>query len=58
MYSLQKRLYAYAASPLSEPLVDLQAETAQGVDLSPQSVQVCETRHDHDKLTLIMSFEM
>lgn len=35
-----KRLYAYAASPLSEPLVDLQAETAEGVDLSPQSVQV------------------
>ena len=42
---LQKRLYAYAASPLSEPLVDLQAETAKGVDLSPQSVQVCEARH-------------
>ena len=41
---LQKRLYAYAASPLSEPLEDLQAGTAEGVELSPQSVQVCETR--------------
>ena len=43
---LQKRFYAYVASPLSEPLVDLQAGIADGVDLSPQSVQVCETRHD------------
>ncbi|KAJ7372694.1 Cytochrome b-c1 complex subunit 2, mitochondrial [Desmophyllum pertusum] len=34
-----KRLYAYAASPLSEPLEDLQAGTAEGVELSPQSVQ-------------------
>ncbi|XP_066027045.1 cytochrome b-c1 complex subunit 2, mitochondrial [Pocillopora verrucosa] len=35
-----KRLYAYAASPLNEPLADTQTGAGEGVDLTPQSVQV------------------
>lgn len=48
---LQKRLYAYAASPLNEPLADFQTGTG-GADLTPRSVQVCNETRYYIRLTL------